>query len=69
MRIKRLQSVFEEISTGTVTYTEQYGDAFFMVQLSHPCGGANMAPKHYVILLTLSLGITPSPLDVLIAHA
>ena len=36
MRIKRLQSVFEEISTGTVTYTEQYGDAFFMVQLSHP---------------------------------
>ena len=36
MRIKCLQSVFEGISTGTVSYTEQYGDAFFMIQLSHP---------------------------------
>ena len=43
--------------------------AFFIVQLSHPYGRANMALKRYLILSTLSLGRKPSPLDMLIAHA
>ena len=58
MRIKRLQSVFEEISTGTVSYTEQYGDAFFMVQLSHPymtTGKTIALTKHTFVGKVMSL--------------